>query len=282
MYQKATVFILIAVTMLMTGCSILPEFLREVYDKPVITFEGMSLKNMSLFEVTPVFNFKVTNPNPVSIEVRNVSYDLKINHKKFVKGVSDKGLRVKAVGSEAFELPVTFNYPDVFESVAELVKSDEVVYDLSGFVAVGPYTLPYRTKGELNLPALPEVFLKHIEVSALSSSGASLVFLLGVKNNNPFSVMVNELEYQIKLGEKEFANGIVRNISSIEKNSTVTIKVVTKTDFPESEQSVCNIVLTAPSSKYELSGLLRFYVRRLGEKIFPFQKVGNATILQNK
>ncbi len=280
MYRKATVFILIAVTILITGCPILPEFLRGVYDKPVITFEGMSLRNKSLFEVTQVFNFKVTNPNPVGIEVRNVAYDLKINHKKFVKGVSDKGVRVKAVGSEAFELPVTFNYPDAFESVAELVKSDEVAYDLSGYAAVGPYILPYHAKGEFSLPALPEVSLKHIKVSELSSSGASLVFILGVKNNNHFPVMVNELEYRIKLGEKKFASGTARSISPIGKNSTVTVKIIMNASFPESEQSDYNILLTAPSSKYELSGVLRFYVRRLGEKIFPFQKVGNATVLQ--
>lgn len=281
MYLKIRVSILIATTMTILGCAILPEFLREIHDEPAIIFKGMSLRNLSLFEATPVFSFKVTNPNPVSIKVRNIAYSLKINHKKFVKGVSDKGIRIKAVSSELLEVPVTFNYPDLFESSAEFAKSDKVAYDMSGHIGVGPYALPYHTRGEFELPAVPEVSLKNIEVFGLSSSGASMIFFLDVKNNNPFSVKVDKLDYRIKLGEKEFANGAVQNISPIEKKSAARIKILVNVSFLESGQSDYE-TLKASSSEYELSGVLRFYVRRLGEKIFPFQKAGNVILLKRK
>lgn len=253
------------------GCATL-ETLQQFIQKPEVQFEGMSLESASLAEGNLLFKFKVTNPNPIGATIRNVAYDLRFNDKTFVKNVLNKSITLKANGSNMLELPVTVSYLDLFESVTAFIQSDKLVYDLSGSVGVGPFDIPYHTKGNLTVPTLPKVSLNKVEVSNLSFTKASMMFSLDVTNSNPFTVNLTGLDYNIKLGGKEFAQGIAGNISPITKHGKTTIEIPFNMNLLELGRSAYHL-LTKSSSGYEVTGAMQFNLPKNRRKRIPVSKI---------
>ncbi len=275
MHRKLTVLVLILTIVMIWGCAAVNEF-GKLIKKPVVSFKGVSFRNMSLFEGTPVFKFKVTNPNPVGATIKRITYDLKINDEPFIYDTLEEGITIKAGDSGIVELPVTFNYFDLFETVAEFIESDTVAYDLSGSIRMGLFDIPYQTKGDYRIPKLPKVSLKNVDISDLSFTKASVVFHLDLKNSNPFTVKLNGLNYGLKLGGKKFAKGSAE-VSSIGKNSISTIKIPLDISFLKLGRSVYNL-LTESSSGYELFGSMKFDIPKLGVKTIPFKKTGQVPL----
>jgi LEA14-like dessication related protein len=261
--------ILIAVTI--CGCATL----QNLVQKPQISFKGMHVNNMSLFEGDLVFKFEVTNPNPVGATLTNVAYNLKLNDEDFIKGNLNKGLSLKAGGSSIVELPVTINYFDLFETVAEVIETGEVAYNLAGSMGVGPFNIPYQTKGSFPIPKLPKVSLKDVRISDIALTGATMKLVLDMKNDNPFTVALSGLKYGLKLGGKEVANGVVKEIPPIGEKTSSVLEIPLKLSFFKLGRSVYNL-LTESSSDYELTGEMKVAVPEKGEKSFTFQKAGKV------
>lgn len=261
--------ILTAVTI--CGCATL----QNLVQKPEIAFKGMHVKNMSLFEGDVVFKFEVSNPNPVGARLTNIDYNLKLNEEDFIKGNLDQGLSLKAGGSSIVELPVTINYFDLFETVAEVIETGEVAYNLTGSMGVGPFDIPYQTRGSFPIPKLPKVSLKDLRISDISLTGATMKLSLDMRNDNPFTVALSGLKYGLKLGGKEIAKGAVKEIPHIGEKSSSVLEIPLKLSFFKLGRSMYNL-LTETSSDYELTGEMKVAVPEKGEKSFTFQKAGKV------
>ncbi len=266
--------LILSVVCTVWGCATIVD--QQVLDEPSASFEGVHVTYRSLFEPSPVFHFKVVNPNPVGMKIRNITYDLNVNGKKFIKGVTDKGMiYLKPVGSDELSLSVTFNCMDVFEP-ATFIRSDKVAYELTGTIGVGSFAVPYQTKGEVRLPKLPEIFLKHVDISDFSLTRPfTVIFIVCIENTCPCPVVFDTLYYRMEIGGQEFANGHLRHFSPVSANGMITLRIpstVTSSEINWAE----NNLLTDDLTEYELSGEMSFYIPRIGERRFPFHKQGSA------
>ncbi|QTA79160.1 WHy domain-containing protein [Desulfonema limicola] len=273
MYKKLIFSILITFAITICGCAAL----QQLIDKPEVKFQGMSLKNISLFEAVPVFKFIIINPNPMGISVHQVTYNLTINDLKFIKGVSDQQTRIKAASSGILELPISFNYMDVFKSASEFIGSDKAEYNLSGSIGIGPFSIPYENKGEFEVPDLPALALKSVKISSLSLKGASIVFDLELENNKDFAIDLSTLDYSIKLDGKDFIKGIQTNISPVRQNSRLNLEIPLELNFFELGTSVYKVFKDS-SADYELSGSMKFNIPKIGTRDFPFLKKGKVSL----
>lgn len=283
-YQKIRAFVQVNLLLLIwiilfsfTGGCAVP--LQQLIDPPSLTYEGMYLKNRSLFELTPVFKFRISNTNPMGLSIINITYNLKMNNDKFIKGMLDRNISLKAIGANNVELPITFSYLDVFGHSSEFIASDNIVYDLSGTVGAGPFAVPYHLKGIFDVPKFPEISLEHIEVSDFTFTKASVTFVLGIKNANPFEVALSALNYRIKLGGTEFTAGVIRSFSLIDRNGLSTIRIPLKINFFETGRSAYDI-FSESSPVYELSGRIYFNIPGTGIRSFPFRNFGNTKIIK--
>ncbi|MCP4111666.1 MAG: LEA type 2 family protein [Desulfobacteraceae bacterium] len=274
MHRKLTVFVLLLTIAMIWGCATVKEF-GKLVKKPDVSLKGVSFKNVSLFEATPVFKFEVTNPNPVGATIKRITYDFLINDEPFIYDTLEQGITIKSGGSGIVELPVTFNYFDLFDSVAELIKADTVAYDLSGSIRIGLFDIPYHTEGNYRVPKLPKVSLKKVDISDLSFTKASVVFHIDLKNSNPFTVKLDGLNYGLKLGGKQFVKGKTETVSTIGRNGVSTLKIPMNISFMKLGSSVYNL-MTKSSSGYELSGSMKFDLPELGIKTIPFKKTGEV------
>lgn len=274
MKKTNLLFILVIATILavsISGCAALKQYVKQ----PQVTYQSISVRDMSLFDSTVVFHLNISNPYPVSIKISELSYRLKVNNKDLISGVLDKGISLSANGTEPLEIPVTIKYMDFFNSLSDFISQDEVAWDLSGDARILGIAIPYHAKGNLPVPRLPKISLKRIDISKFSLSGASLVFLLNVKNDNPFALNLSRLDYNIKIGSTPFAKGKTRTTAPIGNNKSSTIKIPVNVSFFELGMSAYNL-LKESVSDYEISGNLTVKVPSIGEKSIPFSKKGRV------
>ncbi|MBN2382525.1 LEA type 2 family protein [bacterium] len=266
--------LLISILALLTySCATLKDLIQE----PRVSFENMQVKDLSLFEGTMLFNLKVDNPNPIGLLLENVNYDLKLDNKDFIEGVLDKGINLKANGSEPFQIPVTVNFMKMFQNVAEFIKKDEVPYDLSGSFRVHIFAIPFRVKGKLPIPKIPEISLQNVDVKNLSLTGAKLVFNLKLKNPNDFTVALNGLKYGLSLGDKQVLSGETMEYKSIDKQGQSIMSIPLQLNILELGQTLYKNISQKKATSYSLQGSMNFDVPKIGTKSFPFSQKGQVS-----
>lgn len=256
-----------------SGCATLQQLVKT----PEVTYERLTIRDMSLAESTLVFHLHAVNPNPVGIRLNSLTYNLKVNNKDLLSGVLDKDVALKANGTTEVSVPVTLNYFKVFASVSDFMAARQIDWDLSGTFQIMGLQFPYHAKGELPLPTLPKISLNKIEVSALSLTGASLDFCLKVENDNAFALNLGGLDYSIKVGGMQLASGRTADIAPVSGNGKTTVHLPVNVSFRELGLSAYPLLQNS-TSDYSLSGNLTFNVPTLGEKATPFFKTGRVRL----
>ncbi len=270
--NKKAFFSVLLTVLVLAGCATIDQ---QLIDKPKVEYLGMSLKDLSLFEATPVFRFRFTNTNPMGLDISGVSYNLKVNSRKFVKGVSGQNVRIKAISSGEMELPVSFNFIDFFQSPD--AAEARVYYELSGMIRIGPYSLPYETAGWFTVPRIPRIFLQQVRISDLSESSASLLLTLDLDNPNDFPLDVDTLAYILRLNGTEIGGGAVSLSKAVEGKTRVRLSVPLHSAFsgqndPEYQS------LKSSSASYELSGAMNLRTFKTGLRRISFQDTGKTDL----
>ncbi|MGE0085964.1 MAG: LEA type 2 family protein [Desulfococcaceae bacterium] len=270
--KKAFFSVLLAV-LLLTGCATIGQ---QLIDKPKVEYLGMTLKDLSLFEATPVFRFRFTNTNPMGMDVSGVSYNLKINRRKFVKGVSGQNVRIKAISSGELELPVSFNFTDLFHTQGS--EDSGVLYEMSGLIRIGPYSLPYETAGRFVIPKIPRIFLQEIRITDLSENSASLLLTLDLDNPNDFPLDVDTLAYVLRLNGAETGAGAVSLSKAVDGKTRVRLSVPVHSVFSGPDDPVYQILRSGYAS-FEISGAMKLRTFQTGLRGISFQEAGEKKFL---
>jgi len=264
---------LIPVMLMMMKCTMLEQFVQ----KPTISYDKMELKEFAFDEATLLFRFKINNPNPIGMSIDRIDYQLDLNGAQFVKGDLDQGVALTASGVAPLEFPITIRYFEFFKSIRDFIKSNEIQYNLSGSMRIGPFDVPYQTSGKLPVPKLPDISLKQVQIDQISLMGATLLFTLSLKNQNAFTLQPQAINYDISLAETSFASGKATQINSVGSGDESLIQLPVTVNFLDLGKSAYHL-LTGSSSSYQLSGNLEMNVSKAGIKIFPFKKQGNITL----
>lgn len=270
MASKLTVLLMLSAVLMLGGCATIEQLVQ----KPQIAFDSLGTRDMSLLEGTLLFRFNVNNPNPVGIHLDDILYDLDINGRRFISSRLNQGLNLAASGSSMMEIPVAVNYLDMFDSLAQFMRSDVLNYRLSGSAGVGPLRIPYRTSGKLDVPRMPDISVESIAIDSLSFSGATLKLSLGMANANAFAMKMDGLEYTARLGDVELAKGTARQIAPLAASGRSTMAVDVNLDFLKLGRNA-RTLLSGSSARCRLDGNMLVDTLKGIEKI-PFQFDGQV------
>ena len=130
------------------GCAALG---RAFVKKPKVDLDHISLAEVSLGGATAIFALRVQNPNGFSLKVDALKYDVEIGGNHVGAGTIDKPIEVAANATDIIELPVPFQYGNLFSSLLGLVKDKSTQYRVKGEAWVGSMTVPFDEKGDLKL-----------------------------------------------------------------------------------------------------------------------------------
>lgn len=251
--------------------------LKDLVQKPTIEFKRVRPDRLSFTEGTFVFQFHTVNPNPVSLSIREIAYELRLNERRFIEGVLQEGIRLPANGASDFDLPVTISYFDFFRSIQDFVRMDSIRYTLSGSVPIGPFRIPFETTGRLSRPDLPEVRIESIRITGLSLRRASLILNLSWLNPNDYPLPFNGYDIHLKLNDMSVLKGTFEKTGTVEKGDALSLSLPFTIDFLEAGQSVYELLRTG-SIAYVFEG--RLNIAGSGESAIPvpFEKRGEVSI----
>ncbi len=71
----------------------------------------------------------------------------------------------------------------------------------------------------------PEVNYKNFTVGKVSSEGIELIPVFEVKNNNPFTIPLDKLDYALSFNEKTMLDGAIEDIGSLPANGSTEVPI---------------------------------------------------------
>ena len=274
MYHKTIPYLIIGAVLTLWACATAHQ---QLLDKPVIEFREVVFKDVSLFKATPVFIFDLKNTNPKGLSANKVSYDLKILDQKFVRGVSDQCVRIRPAGESVLELPISFNYLDLFDMMSELKTTKQIHYNLTGFIDIGPFSIPYQNEGFFNIPGLPDIRLKSVHISAMSQTNAHVTFNLEIINPHEFIIVPAAIGYTVSLSGTDMVSGTALDIPSVPAGGRADLTVSAKVNFAEGGESVRDI-LGRHDVTYGVAGYIGFDVPAREQMNFSYRMTGDVSI----
>ncbi len=242
------------------GCETLNSALAGV-DRPTASIRGVSLGGLSLEGATLDFDVEVRNPYPVAMPLTTLRYDLASGGEAFLAGESALSGSVPAGGSRVVTLPAPINFASLLSSVKGVRPGQVVPYDAGLTMVVdapgvGEIELPLRKKGELPVPAAPEVSLAGITWDELTLSKASATASFDIRNTNQFALALAGLESDVSLGGRRLAGASVDDALRLAGGQRGTVRVPLSFSPLDLGAGVLNL-LRGTNADYRVNGALR-------------------------
>lgn len=132
-----------------SGCA---QLAKDLLKDPEVKISELTINNISAEQLTVHLKINVINPNPMSLKLGKVGYNLKFSGQQVTEGVFDQGLDIPANGAGDVIIPLTFKYDAVNSLINSFLKKTITKdYELSGSAQVGFLSIPFNKKGEINL-----------------------------------------------------------------------------------------------------------------------------------
>ena len=242
---------------LLAACAELSRHAETI--KPTARLVDTRLANISFEQADLVFDLAVQNQNPFAINLAGLEYDLKIENRSLVSGITAQGLKIKPAATSTVELPVTLKFADLKKLPDELWQQDRFSYQLdSRFIVdlpvIGNYAIPVAKQGELPVPKLPRVSLNDVTVSKLSLSSAELVARVEIENPNAFDLVLTDFDYRLKINRQDWGQGSIQNNIRVPEKGRGTIDIPVKLDMLSMGRTVYQVLADRQAIEYQLSG----------------------------
>ncbi len=125
--------------------------------KPEVSVAALNLVQMGLFEQRFALKLRIQNPNDVELRINGLSFEIELNGKSFITGLSDRGVTIPRFGEALLEVTATSTLGSALNQLRELQKGgrERIDYRIFGRLNVsGMGTLPFERRGDVQLPAL--------------------------------------------------------------------------------------------------------------------------------
>jgi LEA14-like dessication related protein len=273
MRRRWQIALLLVALMMIGGCAGLNDIVQE----PQLHFKKVTPTAFSLAGASFDFDFDVHNPNPLGLQLSQVTYDLALNRHPLASGTVNDGVALPARSSAPLTIPLSLNFKDLLATAADLGASPKLPYQLKGKVFVGPLAIPYDVKGDLEMPRLPKIELTGVQVRELSLSGARLAFQVRLNNRNAIPLDLGKLAYQLQLGEIQVAAGETAPLTPLKANGSDRLSLDTRIRFKEVGMGLLKL-LQGGTTSYTLRGSFSQPLTGGGNHQTPFSFSGNTPL----
>ncbi len=249
--------LLLLFTMTLFGCAELAKYSETI--KPTAKLTGTRLANINFEQVDLIFDLAVENKNPITLDLTDLDYDLKIENQPLVSGVTAKGIKLKANSTSPVQLPVTLKFDDLKKLPGELWNKDKLAYDLQTtfnviLPVIGNYAIPLSKQGEFPVPKMPVIKIKDVKIKNLSFTTAELVAQVEVTNPNDFDLGLSNLNYQLNVNQQNWGQGKINQSSSIPKKGKGIVEIPVKLNLLSAGKSAYNALVNKTPVEYQLTG----------------------------
>ncbi len=277
---QVALLLCLPVLALAVGCETLDKVLLGA-DRPQASIVGASLSDLDTQSVTLDFDVDVRNPYSVPLPLTSLSYDLASKGTPFLKGSAALSGTVPAGGSRTITLPARVRFSDLLASLSGVRPGQVVPYDAGLKLSVdapgiGPIALPLRQKGELPVPAVPDVRLAGLNWEELSLTSAKAVMRLSVKNTNQFPLNLSALDTSLSLAGRNLGRTSISEALRLNAGKSGTLDVPISFSPMQFGASILGI-LRGESADYSLDGAIQG-ATPFGPIKLPFARSGQTPL----
>ncbi|MES9969302.1 MAG: LEA type 2 family protein [Candidatus Thiodiazotropha sp.] len=277
---------LLSSVLLLQGCSSLDQVDRIMEGrKPTAQIDGVRLEGLDLQGVDLVFDVGIDNPNPYSIDLTGFDYDLQLFDQSFIKGRQTQALSLAAKSESNIQLPLRLDFKKLLNAYRQLRGADEASYRLDlglGFQmpVIGSLRLPVDIDGRFAVPKMPDLRVKALGIKRLSLERADLQLELEVDNPNSFSLLLQQLDYHLKLNGVAIAEGLIEKPLDIDQGGEGVVIIPLSVDLLRAGMGFYSALLNRSGLRYELNGVLDASTSNplLQRFLIPLEKQGSIKV----
>jgi LEA14-like dessication related protein len=271
-------------SLLLSGCAAVQRAIDIL--QPDLNIKDVHVTGLSFEEIDLAVDVEVDNINPLPINLTGFDYDLKINDISFVKGQQDKQLTIPSLDQTVFQIPVTLNYKNLYETFKSLKDQDSTGYKIACGVSfdlpgLGPTRIPFDTKGEFPTVKLPNIKVDGLKVKKLDFSGADMELKLHMDNPNAFDLILNNIDYNLVVNGKTWVKGLKAERTQVMEKSASSIGIPITLDFAQIGLSVYQALAGKKKLDYQFKGNLGVgsSLPLLKQATLPIERSGALNIL---
>ena len=256
--NKITIFIVcFAFLFTISGCA---QFKQKVETlKPTAEIEDTELVGISFDKADLAFNMRIDNPNPFTLKLSGLVYDVAIESHSLFSSAIDKGLKLRANGESHIKIPVTLKFDDLKKLPANLRDKDKISYQLKSTVVVnlpviGNYDIHLVKRGEIPVPKLPAIKLKEVKIKSLSFTTAELVTMVEMRNPNSFPLVLNNFNYKLDINNQPWGEGGITQKQNVPGKGTGIIAIPVKLNLLRMGNSIYQLLNSKEMLAYRIRG----------------------------
>jgi LEA14-like dessication related protein len=267
------------------SCSSVKNLIRENFQKPRVNFAGAKLERLSFEEIGLRFDINVANPNPIGVKLTGFDFDFLLNERSFVQGENNTGVEIPANGSRILPVLVSIKFDDIYQTFAGLRNDDSTSYEINAGVSfdlpfLGPQRIPVSKSGSVPLIKIPKIGVESLRVERLNFTGADLNLRVRLNNPNPFSFLLNQLNYRLEINGAEWLEGASELSQSVNAKGQSILSLPIALNFLQIGQSAAQLLRGDAVVDYRFHGSanLSSTLPVFGAANFSFDQAGEIRI----
>lgn len=273
--------LLTATILFASGCAQMRSWL-EGAPKPSVGLKGVKIQDLSLKDLTLLFDVEIQNPYRVALPLLDVGYRLDSAGSSLLQGTAPLQGTIPASGRRVVGIPATIRFADILKTGRGIRPGAVVPYDAMlglGVRApgVGKMTLPIRKKGEFPIPTVPKVELRGIRWDNLSWREAAGTIDFYVQNTNDFPVDIKGLDYALSIAGSKVGRVGLKSGAKIDKGRGAALSMPIRFSTIDLGAAFLDI-LGKKDAAYSLDGAMDV-ATPYGKLNMPFVRSGKTTLL---
>ena len=263
------------------------QTLSSVFREPLLSLHSTELADISFTGATVLCRVNVENPNSFDIPFPEIDWEFYINANSFVNGKIKTDQSIRARRTTVVDVPVSFGYLDVYNTFSLLRGSNQADYKVALAVK---FALPFldnkvwnfEHEGTFPLLKAPSISFAGISVKNLSMTGVDFEVAWEIENNNSFAMNVNDLSYDLRVNNTQWASATASGTPQIGANRKTRIPLTFSINTLSMVRDITDIITRGTTVSYECNGNLSLGADLPGLADFnsPFNFSGNTRLIR--
>ena len=263
------------------------ETLRSALKEPLVSLHSVELAKINFTGAEVLCKVQVENPNAFDIPFPEVGWQFFINTNSFISGVIKNDKFLKAREKTMVDVPVRFEYLEVFNTFKSLIESKQADYKVAldfkfNFPIIGEKVWHLEHEGQFPVLHLPKLSFNGISVKNVSLTKIDFEINWEVENNNNFAMSIKDFNYNFAINNSTWSSGKVSNAPQIAANMKTIIPLAFSINGLAMIKDITEIITKRTDVSFSCGGNLNLGMALpgLSDLNTPFNFSGTTKLLR--
>jgi LEA14-like dessication related protein len=230
------------------------------FQKPTLRFKHAAVQQTDLEGTTLQVVYSFHNPNPLGLNVAEVSYALEVDGHRVISGKPPHGLNLRSRASTDLVFPARVRFAELAPLIETFLTRDTARYKASGSIGIqtplGVLRFPLSYENTFSVPKVPAFAFLTPRVQNLSFSGARIVFPLRVTNRNGFPLPVGGFSANVWISGSQVGTASAELPDLLTAGEARTVELPLDVNFMRTGVAIANAI-RGGNATVRIDGALR-------------------------